>query len=111
METRALPFSFMSMFDRWTKKATVNAIETTKETLNDKLETYSGIIKVFLTVATIAFGAKKVNDHYSNRGAVQAPHSLPPYQQQPIIINNYIDRGYTSNGRQGQNRKQYQNRR
>lgn len=97
----------MGMFDKFTKKATVSAIETTKETLNDKLETYSGIIKVFLTLSVIAFGAKKVNDH--NNKAAQTPQSLP--QQQPIVINNYFDRGYIPNGGQKQNRKQYQNRR
>ena len=96
----------MGVFDRWTKKATVNAIETTKETLYDKLETYSGIIKVFLTLSVIAFGAKKVNDHHNNK-ATQTPSNLP---QAPIVINNYFDRGYNHNG-QRQGSKQYQNRR
>ena len=97
----------MGMFDRFTKKATTSAIETTKETLNDKLETYSGIIKVFLTLSVIAFGAKKVNDHHTSKAA-QTPQSLP---QQPIVINNYFDRGYIPNGKQGKNYQQHQNRR
>lgn len=97
----------MGMFDKWTKKATENAIETTKETLNDKLETYSGIIKVFLTLSVIAYGSKKVNDHYGKK-ANQSPQTLP---QQPIVINQYFDRGYIPNGKQGKTGKQYQNRR
>ena len=82
----------MGMFDRFTKKATENAIETTKETLNDKLETYSGIIKIGLTLGVIIFGSKKILGH----GEKHAPQSLP--QQQPIIINNYYDRGCIPNG-------------
>lgn len=101
----------MGVFDKWTKKATTNAIETTKETLNDKLETYSGIIKIGLTLGVIVFGSKKINQHYTSKA--QVSNSLPPVQpQQPIVINNYFDGGYIPNGRQqGQNRKQYQNRR
>lgn len=95
----------MGVFDKWTKKATGNAIETAKETLNDKLETYSGIIKIGLTLSVIIFGSKKITQHHK---AAQAPQALP---QQPIIINQYFDRGYIPNGRQGQNRQQYQNRR
>lgn len=91
----------MGMLDRFTKKATANAIETTKETLNDKLDTYSGIIKLFLTIAVIGFGAKKVNDHNTKK-TTQSSQSLP---QQPIVINNYFDRGYIPNGKQ---RKGYQ---
>ena len=95
----------MGVFDKWTKKATENAIETTKETLNDKLDTYSGIIKIGLTLGVIIFGSKKINQHYSNKGATQAPQALP---QQPIVINNYYDRGYIPNGRQNnQPRKKY----
>lgn len=98
----------MGMFDKWTKKATENAMETAKETLNDKLETYSGIIKIGLTLGVIIFGSKKINQHLS-KGATQAPASLP---QQPIVINNYFDRGYVPNGRTGQQtRQQHQNRR
>lgn len=100
----------MGVFDRWTKKATVNAIETTKETLNDKLETYSGIIKVGLTLSVIIFGSKKINQHMGNKEATQSPQVLPS-SQPPIVINNYYDRGYVPNGRQGQNRQHNQNRR
>ena len=100
----------MSVFDKWTKKATVNAIETTKETLNDKLETYSGIIKVFLTLAVIAGGSKMINNH--KKGAAQVPQALPQaYPQQPIVINNYFDRGYIPNGGQRKGYQQHQNRR
>ena len=97
----------MGVFDKWTKKATDNAIETTKETLNDKLETYSGIIKIGLTLGVIIFGSKKINQYHSNK-AVQPSQSLP---QAPIVINNYFDRGYIPNARQEQTRKQHQNRR
>lgn len=97
----------MSVFDRWTKKATENAIETTKETLNDKLDTYSGIIKIGLTLGVIIFGSKKINQHYQGKSAAQAPQALPPgYSQQPIVINNYYDRGYIPNGRQNQQHRQ-----
>jgi len=100
----------MGMFDKWTKKATANAIETTKETLNDKLETYSGIIKIGLTLGVIIFGSKKINQHIGKGGA-QAPNALPVYPQQPIVINNYYDRGYIPNGGQGKGRQRYQSRR
>lgn len=99
----------MGVLDRWTKKATTNAIETTKETLNDKLETYSGIIKVGLTLGVIIFGSKGINNHMEKKKAAQLPQTLP--YQQPIVINQYFDRGYVPNGRQGQNRQQHQNRR
>ena len=97
----------MGVFDKWTKKATENAIETTKETLNDKLETYSGIIKIGLTLSVIIFGSKKINQHMM-KGAEQSPQALP---QQPIIINQYFDRGYIPSGsnKQGQNRQGHQN--
>lgn len=98
----------MGVFDKWTKKATNSAIQTTKETLNDKLETYSGIIKIGLTLSVIVFGSKKINQHVQQKGVTQAPQSLPAYPQQPIVINNYYDRGYISDGRQ---RKNYQRRR
>ena len=100
----------MGVLDRWTKKATENAIETTKETLNDKLETYSGIIKIGLTFAVIVFGSRGIIRH-TEKKATQAPQALPYPQQQPIVINNYYDRRYIPNGRQGQARQQHQNRR
>lgn len=108
METRGSFFFLkreyvMGVFDKWTKKATENAIETTKETLNDKLETYSGIIKIGLTFAVIVFGSRGIIKH-TDKGQSQ------PYQQ-PIVINNYYDRGYIPNGRQEQARQQHKNRR
>ena len=93
METLgSLFFIFMSVFDRFTKKATNNALGTVKETLNDKLETYSGIIKIGLTLGVIVFGTNKIMGDDSKQKHQQS------YPQQPIIINNYFDRGY-SNGR------------
>ena len=86
----------MGVFDRWTKKATDTAVESAKETLNDKLETYSGIIKIGLTLGVIIFGSKKINSHISK------PQHEQTYSQQPIIINNYFDRGYMPNGKQQQ---------
>lgn len=80
------------MFEKWTKKvaskATDNAVEGVKETLNDKLETYSGIIKIGLTIGVIIFGSIKINDHHANRVKKDSPST-----QQPIIINNYITDG------------------
>ena len=90
----------MGVFDKWTKKATGAAVESAKETLNDKLDTYSGIIKIGLTLGVIIFGSKKINQHYGKKGTEQVPQALPPaYPQQPIVINNYYDRGYIPNGR------------
>lgn len=105
METQALNFLFMGLIDRWTKKATTSAIDTTKESLNEKLETYSGIIKVGLTLAVIVFGGKAINKH----SVKSEPRS---YSQPPIIINNYYDRRYVPNAkrqRQQQNAKEHQN--
>ena len=98
----------MGMFDRWTKKATTSAVETAKETLNDKLETYSGIIKIGLTLGVIVFGSKKINQHYSRKGTEQVPQVFPAYPQQPIVINNYYDRGFVPNERK--QRQHYQKR-
>lgn len=108
------------IFDKWTKKvatkATDGAVEGVKETLNDKLETYSGIIKIGLTLAVIIFGSKKINDH------AKTQRQQPQYQtytygyeypmqmqrQQPIIINNYITDGRThSYGGQKQNNRRH----
>lgn len=105
-------FSF-AMFEKWTKrvasKATDGAVDGVKETLNDKLETYSGIIKIGLTLAVIIFGSKKINDHHNNQvmsANVQTSTRYFGYDQpqQPIIINNYISDGrYIPRGRQKQN--------
>ena len=87
------------MFEKWTKrvasKAADSAVDGVKETLNDKLETYSGIIKIGLTLAVIIFGSIKINDHATKQqqkfsGRDQNNYGLP---QQPIIINNYISDG------------------
>ena len=98
METQASAFFFaMSIFDRMTKKGTnkalETAVETAKETLNDKLETYSGIIKIGLTISVIVFGSRKINDHFTKK-----PLALPQ-PQQPIVINNYISDGRYNYGR------------
>ena len=106
----ALPLSLsMSIFDRLSKKATNSAVETAKETLNDKLETYSGIIKIWLTLGVMVFGAKQINAHISKPN--QQSLQQGTYPQQPIVINNYFDRGYIPNGKQGQARQGHQNRR
>ena len=108
-EHRLSSFLF-SMFEKWTKKvaskATDGAVEGVKETLNDKLETYSGIIKIGLTLAVIVFGSIKINDHHNQK---QELHSQTRYSgQQPIIINNYITDGrQIPYGGQGQNRKKH----
>lgn len=83
------------MFEKWTKKVTSkvtdSAVDGVKETLNDKLETYSGIIKIGLTLAVIIFGSIKINDHSIQ--VSQTPKLNSGYPQQPIIINNYISDG------------------
>ena len=88
------------MFEKWTKKvaskATGSAVDGVKETLNDKLETYSGIIKIGLTLAVIIFGSIKINDHsnqHKNQFHVSDGHYGYDQPQQPIIINNYISDG------------------
>lgn len=94
----------MGVLDKFTKKATDNAVETAKETLNEKLETYSGIIKIGLTLAVVLFGTKKLGQHITRAESGQ-------YPQQPIIINNYYDRRYIPNGKQRQNSQRHQERR
>lgn len=99
------------MFEKWTKKvsskATDGAVEGIKETLNDKLDTYSGIIKIGLTIGVIIFGSMKINDHRSKQErlyGMQREH-YNSYPQQPIVINNYITDGRQQPyGRQKQNR-------
>ena len=91
------------MFEKWTKKvaskATDSAVDGVKETLNDKLETYSGIIKIGLTLGVIIFGSIKINDHQTRKREANIPHISSGYgygydtPQQPIIINNYISDG------------------
>ena len=105
----------MSVFDKWTKKATGQAVNTAiitaKETLNDKLDTYSGIIKIGLTLGVIVFGSKKINAHFYSKNQPSPPvQTYPAPAPQPIVINNYFDRGY-NNGRPYETYQQHQNRR
>lgn len=83
------------MFEKWTKKIsgkiTDHAVNGAKESLNDKLDTYSGIIKIGLTLGVIIFGSIKINDHH-NKNQVYSANAMPQ-PQQPIIINNYITDG------------------
>lgn len=88
------------MFEKWTKKvaskATDSAVDGVKETLNDKLETYSGIIKIGLTLAVIIFGSIKINDHSTaskNQLRIGGGYCGYDQPQAPIIINNYISDG------------------
>lgn len=105
------------MFEKWTKKvsskATDGAVEGIKETLNDKLDTYSGIIKIGLTIGVIIFGSMKINDHHNKKQEMISSYGsygmqrYPGYSgaPQPIVINNYITDGRQQPyGRQKQNR-------
>lgn len=102
------------MFEKWTKKvsskATDGAVEGIKETLNEKLDTYSGIIKIGLTIGVIIFGSVKINDHHNKKQQLVNSYGMqrelyPGYPQQPIVINNYITDGRQQPyGRQKQNR-------
>lgn len=99
-------------FDKWTKKvatkATDGAVEGVKESLNDKLETYSGIIKIGLTLGVIIFGSVKINDHAKKQNSQMAHNYIGASdRQQPIIINNYITDGRTPYYGQRQNHKQH----
>lgn len=101
----------LPMFEKWTKraasKATDNAVEGIKESLNDKLETYSGIIKIGLTLAVIIFGSVKINDHHTKKQQPPVSGGTPYYPQAPIVINNYITDGrQTPYGRQPQKQNQ-----
>ena len=101
------------MFEKWTKKvatkATDGAVDGFKESLNEKLETYSGIIKIGLTIGVIIFGSVKINDHREQKQQQLMSGYSPTYrtgygQGQPIIINNYITDGRHPYGGQKQNR-------
>lgn len=113
METHGLSLFFCPMFEKFTKKiaskATDHAVEGAKESLNDKLETYSGIIKIGLTLGVIIFGSIKINDHRMNRQQnVKQQLNLPEsYSHQPIIINNYITDGRQAYGGQRQSYKKH----
>ena len=81
----------MGVFDKWTKKATTTAVETAKETVKQQTGDIYSMVKIGLTAVIIIFGGKHLI----------AKPKAPPTQQlpQPIVINNYYDRGYM-NGRQ-----------
>lgn len=125
----ALPLCFV-MFEKFMKKmsekATDSAISGAKETLNDKLDTYSGIIKIGLTLAVIIFGSSKIVEKHQNHqkpvngngnmtgpvgqpGYFQNYPGYPNYPQQPIVINNYITDGRNNRGgnAHGQPRKDH----
>ena len=105
------------MFERWTKrfatKATDGAVDGIKESLNDKLDTYSGIIKIGLTIGIIIFGSTKINDHRkkdTQSSSIQSSGYLygHTYPQQPSVINNYITDGrHNPYGGQRKNRQQH----
>ncbi len=107
------------MFEKWAKKvtskATDGAVEGVKESLNDKLETYSGIIKIGLTLAVIIFGSIKINDHHEKNHDQQVirrlPYSYSPNPQPPIIINNYITDGRQIPNESRKSNQKYQGRR
>ena len=113
-------FSFVfSMFEKISKhfgsKAADSAVEGVKETLNNKFEDYSGIIKIGLVLAVIIFGGnhlvKPKEDHLRNE-----PVFTPklPGPGVPIIINNYYHepwRGDICNGRSRKVAQKSQNRR
>ncbi len=89
----------MGFLDKWTKKATTTAIETAKESINNKFDTYIALAKIGVTFGVIAFGAKHIS---SSKHIPQ-----PDQNQQPIIINNYITDGRYDYGRQNKNRQGY----
>ena len=109
---------FALMFEKISKKfgskAADSAVEGVKETLNDKLEDYSGIIKIGLVMAVIIFGGTHLmKPKNENNQPVFTPR-LPAGSGQPIIINNYYHEPkgvYAENGRQRKNYQKYQDRR
>lgn len=78
------------MFERFTKKATDNAVENVKKTLNDRIDEYGDIIKIGLVVAVIILGGKHFTNTRKNR--YDRDLNLPTGNGQPIIINNYYSR-------------------
>lgn len=96
---------FEKLTKRLTTKATDGAVESAKETLNDKLEHYSGIIKFGLTFGVIAFGSKVLTRK-------DQPQQVYPSAQAPIVINNYYgerrsDYEQKENTRANQNWRQH----
>ena len=78
------------MFERWTKKATDNAVENVKKTFNDRIEENGDIIKFGLVLMVIILGGKHLTkkDKHVNS---YAEYGLPSGNN-PIIINNYYTR-------------------
>lgn len=85
----------MGVFDKWTKKATTSAVETAKETFKQQTSDVLGMVKIGLTAVIIIFGGK----HLISKPNPQPVQALPQ-STQPIVINNYYDRGYIPNGRE-----------
>lgn len=120
----ALLLFVFAMFGKISKnfgsKAADSAVEGVKETLNDKLESYSGIIKIGLVLSVIIFGGTHLIKPKEEHGPYVTPYSQPmrlPGAGQPIIINNYYhepkgDRwGNERTERQKQTYQKYQGRR
>ena len=110
-------FSFVFMFEKISKrfgsKAADSAVEGVKETLNDKLEDYSGIIKIGLVLAVIIFGGKHLIKQEKDNSAPVFNPKLPSGGQ-PIIINNYYHEpkgDWIEYGGQRKNYQKHQNRR
>ena len=82
------------MFEKISKhfgsKAADSAVEGVKETLNNKLEDYSGIIKIGLVLAVIIFGGNHLTKPKKelSEGPIFTPR-LPSGAGQPIVINNF----------------------
>lgn len=78
------------MFERWTKKATDNAVENVKKTFNDRIEENGDIIKFGLVLMVIILGGKHLTkrDKHVN---TYSEYGLPAGNT-PIIINNYYSR-------------------
>ena len=88
-----LPF-FMSMFEKFTKKfaskATDNAVEGVKQTLNDRFNKYGDILVAGLAIGVIAVGSHHLM-RQSRRNQMMQQTYLPytGYSGQPVIVNNY----------------------
>ena len=74
-------YSLFLMFERWTKKATDNAVENVKKTFNDRIEENGDIIKFGLVLMVIILGGKHLTkrDKHQNiysRAIHRTRHSL-----------------------------------
>lgn len=97
----------MGIFDKWTKKATTTAVETATETFREKTNDIFGMIKIGLTATIIIFGGRQlIKPSLKHQQVYGNPQTHP---QQPIVINNYYDRGWVPGGgkQQGKNHKKY----